>query len=383
MAEDFYDALGVSRDASAEEIKRAYREKAREYHPDVSDDPDAEEKFKRIQRAKEVLTDEEARQAYDRLGHERFEQARKQGGFDGGGRGAGGMGGDPFGGAGGFGDLSDIFEQFFGGGGGRGRRGPRPGADLRTTLRIDLEDAFEGVEKQLTLTRPERCPDCDGSGHPPDVEPTTCPECDGRGQVTQVQQTALGRVQQTTTCRRCGGEGELYDEACDECGGEGTVQRERTLSVDIPAGIRDGQTLRMEGEGGPGEPGAPDGDLLIEVAIREHERYRREGDDVSVVEPVSFPQVVLGDTIEVETLGGSVEMDVPAGTQSGETFRLSGRGMPRLRGRGRGDQYVRVQVVTPDSLTDEQREAIEALAEASGEALDVEDGFFEKIRKSL
>jgi len=389
MAEDFYDALGVSRDASEDEIKRAYREMAREHHPDVSDDPDAEEKFKEIQRAKEVLTDEEARQAYDRMGHDRFEQARKQGGFGGGGAGgAGGMGGDPFGGmggAGGFDDLSDIFEQFFGGGGGRGRgrQGPRQGADLRTSLAIDLDDAYEGVEKQVTLERPERCPDCDGRGHPPDEDPTTCPECNGQGQVTQVQQTALGRVQQTTTCRRCGGEGELYDRTCGTCGGDGHVRRERSLTVEVPAGIRDGQTLRMDGEGGPGEPGAPDGDLLIEISIRDHDRFDRDGDDVYAVQPVSFPQAVFGDTVEVETLAGSVEMDVPAGTQSGETFRLRDKGMPRLRGRGHGDQYVRVQVVTPESLNEEQREAIEALAEASGEELTVDEGFFEKIRKSL
>jgi len=382
MSEDFYSVLGVGQDASEEEIKRAYREKAREYHPDVSDDPDAEEKFKQIQRAKEVLSDEEARQAYDRMGHDRFEQARKQGGFDGG----GGPGGDPFGGmggAGGFGDLSDIFEQFFGGGGGRGRQQPRQGADLRTGLEIDLEEAFEGVEKQVTLRRPERCPECDGRGHPPDADPRTCPECNGQGQVTQVQQTALGRMQQTTTCRRCSGEGELYEEQCAECRGDGTVRRERSLSVDVPAGIADGQTLRMEGEGAPGERGAPNGDLLIEISVREHDRFDRDGADIYLVQPVSFPQAVFGDTVAVPTLSGSVEMDVPTGTQSGETFRLGGKGMPRLRGRRRGDQYVQVQVVTPESLNEEQREALEAFAEASGEELSVEEGFFEKIRKSL
>ncbi len=391
MSEDFYDVLGVGRDASEEEIKRAYREKARQYHPDVSDDPEAEEKFKEVQRAKEVLTDEEARQAYDRMGHDRFEQARKQGGFGGAGGagGMGGMGGDPFGDGSPFGDLNDIFEHFYGGGGmggaggGRGRQRPRQGADLRTGLEIDLQDAYDGVSKQVTLRRPERCPECDGRGHPPEADPTTCPECNGRGQVTQVQQTAFGRVQQTQACRRCGGEGELYDETCAECGGEGAVRRERSLTVDVPAGIRDGQTLRMEGEGAPGERGAPNGDLLIEVTVREPEGFSREGDDVYVVQPVSFPQAVFGDTVEVETLGGTVEMDVPSGTQSGETFRLSGKGMPRLRGRGRGDQYVQVQVVTPESLNEEQREAMEQFAEASGEEVDVEEGFFEKIRKSL
>ncbi len=383
MTRDFYDVLGVDRDASEDEIKRAFRRVASEHHPDVSDDPESEEIFKQAQRAKEVLTDEEQRQAYDRLGHERFEQARKQGGFDGGGGGGFGGGspfgggGDPFGGDGPFGDL---FEQFFGGGGGRSRNRPRQGADLQTRLQIDLEDAYEGVEKRVTIRRPERCPDCDGRGHPPDEDPERCPQCEGRGQVTQVQQTALGRVQQTTTCPRCEGAGELYERRCSTCGGEGSVTNEASLSVEVPAGIRDGQTLRMEGEGAPGERGAPNGDLLIEITVADHPEFERDGDDIYRREAISFPQAVFGDTVEVPTLGGSVEMDVPAGTQSGETFRLRGKGMPKLRGRGHGDQYVQVRVVTPDSLNAEQREALERFAEAGGEDVDVSPGFFEKLR---
>ncbi|QCC49848.1 molecular chaperone DnaJ [Halapricum salinum] len=386
MSEDFYDILGVSRDADADEIQEAYREKAREYHPDVSDDPNAEEKFKKAKKAKEVLTDEEKRQAYDQMGHERFEQAEKHGGFDGqgGAGGRGGMGGDPFGGGGGF-NMQDIFDQFFGGGGRGGRDGNRPqqGQDLKTRLEVDLEDAYEGVEKQLTIRRPERCGDCDGSGHPPGSDSQTCPECDGRGQVTQVQQTPMGRVQQTTTCRRCGGEGTLYEETCSTCRGEGIVRNEATLTVEVPAGIRDGQTLRMDGEGAPGENGGPNGDLLVDIAIREHDTFEREGDDLRLREAVSFPQAVFGDTIEVETLDGDVEFEVPAGTQSGETFRLEGKGMPRLRRRGHGDLFVTVQIYTPDSLNSEQREALEAFAEAGGEEIDVEQGFFEKLKNSF
>lgn len=386
MADDFYDVLGVDRDASEDEIKRAFRTVAAEHHPDVSDDPESEEIFKQAKRAKEVLTDEEQRQAYDRLGHDRFEQARKQGGFDGGrgGRAGGFGGGSPFGGGGdpfgGDSPFGDLFEQFFGGGGGRTRTRPRQGADLQTRLEIDLEDAYAGVEKRVTIRRPERCPECDGRGHPPDEDPTRCPQCDGRGQVTQVQQTALGRVQQTTTCPRCEGAGELYQRSCSVCAGEGTVTNEASLTVEIPAGIRDGQTLRMEGEGAPGERGARNGDLLIEISVADHPEFDRDGDDIYRREPVSFPQAVFGDTIEVPTLGGTVEMDVPAGTQSGETFRLRGKGMPKLRGRGHGDQYVQVRVVTPDSLTSEQREALEAFAEAGGEDVDVSPGFFEKLR---
>jgi molecular chaperone DnaJ len=387
MSEDFYDVLGVSRDASEEEIKQAYRTKATEYHPDVSDHPDAEEKFKQIKRAKEVLTDEEKRQQYDQMGHERFEEARKRGGVGGGG-GAGR--GNPFGGGmggngAGFGGFEDLFNDIFGGGGGgRGRSDrPRQGQDLRTRLTLDLEEVYEGVDKQVTIRRPETCDDCDGEGHPPDADSEVCPECEGQGQVTRVQQTPFGRMQQTSTCRRCGGEGELYDETCATCDGAGIVREEVTLTVEVPAGIRDGQTLRMEREGAPGENGGPKGDLLIEVSVQNHEDFERDGDDLFLQYPISFPQAVFGDTVEVETLGGTVEMDVPDGTQSGEQFRLKGKGMPRLRGRGHGDLYVQVQVVTPDDLTKEQQEALKAFAEAGGEEVEVKEGFFERIKNSF
>ena len=385
MSEDFYDVLGVSRDASEEEINRAFRKKAAKYHPDVSDEDGAEEKFRKAKKAKEVLGDDEKRQAYDRLGHERFEQAEKHGGFDGAG-GAGGMGGDPFGGAGGAGGMGgfeDLFNQFFGGGNGRASNRPQKGRDIRTGMEITLDEAFEGVTKRFTIERPETCPDCDGAGHPPDADVRTCPQCDGRGQVTQVQQTPLGRVQQTGTCPRCEGEGELHSEDCSTCGGDGVVRAEADLQVDVPAGIRTGQTLRMDREGAPGENGGPQGDLLIEVSVADHPEFERDGDDLRHRHAISFPQAVFGETLSVPTLDGSVEMDVPSGTQSGETFRLKRKGMPRLRGRGRGDLYVSVQVVTPDDLNAEQRKALEAFAEAGGEEVDVEQGFFEKLKNSF
>lgn len=382
MSQDFYEILGVSRDASDDEIKEAYREKAREYHPDVSDEPDAEEKFKQAKKAKEVLTDDEKRQMYDQMGHERFEQAEKRGGAGGAG-GRGGMGGDPFGGGGGF-DMQDIFDQFFGGGGrGGGGNRPRQGQDLQTRLDIDLEEAYEGATKQLTVTRPEACADCDGAGHPPDADSQTCPECNGQGQTTRVQQTPMGRVQQTATCRRCEGDGTLYDETCSTCRGNGVVQNDATLEVEVPAGIADGQTLRMEREGAPGERGGPNGDLLIQVSVRDHPDFERDGDDLTHQHPISFPQAVFGDTVTVPTLDGEAEFDVPTGTQSGEVFRLEGKGMPRLRRRGNGDLYVQVQVVTPDDLNAEQKEALEQFAEAGGEEVDVEEGFFEKLKNSL
>jgi molecular chaperone DnaJ len=386
MSEDFYEVLGVSRDADEEEIKQAYRTKATEYHPDVSDDPDAEEKFKKIKKAKEVLTDEEKRRQYDQMGHEQFEQAQKRGGV-GGGAGQG----NPFGGMGGngagFGGFEDLFNEVFGGGGrgGRGRQSnrPRQGQDLRTRLTIDLEDAYEGIEKQVTIRRPEVCADCDGEGHPPDADVDTCPECDGQGQVTRVQQTPFGRMQQTSTCRRCGGDGQLADETCATCDGAGITREEVTLTVEVPPGIRDGQTLRMEREGAPGENGGPKGDLLIEVSVDNDTDFERDGDDLYVQYPISFPQAVFGDTVQIDTLGGTVEMDVPEGTQSGEQFRLRNKGMPRLRGRGHGDLYVAVQIVTPSSLNGEQKEALKEFAEAGGEEVDVKEGFFEKIKNSF
>jgi molecular chaperone DnaJ len=376
MSEDFYDILGVSRDASEEDIEQAYREAVREYHPDVSDDPDAEEKFKKAKKAKEVLTDDQKRERYDQLGHDQYVEAEKRG------AGGGGAQGDPFGGEGPFGDMQDIFDQFFGGGGGSGNR-PQRGRDLKTGLTVDLETAYSGAEKELTVTRPETCSECNGQGHPPGTSSQTCPECNGRGQTTRVTQTAFGRMKQRSTCRRCDGEGTLYQETCSTCRGEGIVRNEATLQVEIPAGIEDGQTLRMDGEGAPGEHGARNGDLLVEISVRDHPEFDRDGADLMKREAVSFPQAVFGDTIEVETLDGTVEFDLPSGTQSGERFRLEGKGMPRLQRRGNGDLYVQVQVVTPESLNDDQREALEAFAEAGGEEIEVEQGFFDRLRNSL
>jgi len=386
MSEDFYEALGVSRDASEDEIKKAYRKKAAEHHPDVSDDPNAEEKFKKVEKAKEVLTDDEKRQAYDQMGHDRFEQAEKRGGFDGGRGGAGGFGGGGMGGMGGAGGFEDIFEQFFGGGGGRGGQRanqPRQGRNLRTSMEITLEEAYEGVEKEFTITRPEECSDCDGKGHPPDAEVSTCRECDGTGQVTRIQQTPFGRVQQRSTCRRCGGEGQTADKTCGTCGGDGIVNNEVTLTVEVPAGIREGQTLRMDGEGAPGENRGPNGDLLIDIEVADHDLFERDGDDLHYNHAISFPQAVFGDKVEIPTLSGTKKMEIPKGTQSGEQFRLRGEGMPRLRGRRSGHLFVTVQVVTPDSLNTEQREALKAFAEAGGEEVDVSEGFFEKIKNSF
>lgn len=380
MARDFYDVLGVDRDAPEDEIKKAFRKKAARHHPDVSDDPDAEETFKQIKKAKEVLTDEEQRQLYDQLGHERYLEAEKHGATDqgagGGARGAQGPfggGGDPF---------ESIFDQFFNQRSG-GQARPRSGRDLRTRMGIDLEEAFEGVTKRVTVRRPERCETCGGSGHPPDATARQCPQCNGRGQVTRVQRSAFGRVQRTERCPQCNGEGQLYSEQCSACGGDGITEETATLEVDVPAGIRDGQTLRMGGEGAPGEDGGPNGDLLIDVRIADHPEFDRDGDDLITSYALSFPQAALGDRVMISTLDGDVELRIPAGTEAGDRFRLEGRGMPRLNRRGRGDLFVEVDIEVPTELTKEQQEAIEALAAASDEELDIDESLFDRIRGSF
>ena len=372
MSEDFYEVLGVSRDATEEDVKQAYRDKATEYHPDVSDHPDAEEKFKKIKKAKEVLTDDEKREMYDRVGHEQFVEAEK--------RGAAGQGG-PGGNVGGMGGIEDLFNEFFGGG-----SRSRQGDDLVTRISVDLEDAYRGVDRQVAVRRPEPCETCSGSGHPPSADERTCPECGGQGQQTTVQQTPLGRVQQTRTCRRCEGEGRLYDERCATCDGDGQVSREATLAVDVPAGIEDGQTLRLEGEGAPGGRGARPGDLLVEVRVEDHPDFERDGADLHHDLVVSFPQAVFGDTVAVPTVTGSAEFEVPPGTQSSRTFRLEGKGMPELDRRRRdryGDLYVHVQVYVPESLNEAQREALETFAEAGGEEVEPPQSFFDRLKNSL
>ena len=371
MSEDYYRILGVDRDASTKEIKRAYRKQAAQYHPDVSDAANAEERFKQIKKAKEVLTDPDERARYDQLGHDQYEQAAKHGAT-----GAGGS--DGFGGMGGFGD---IFEQFFGGG--ERRNGPRRGQHIRTSVSLDLEEAYSGARKRISITRPERCPECDGRGYPADAQVRTCPQCQGSGQERIVQNTPFGRIQQTQTCRRCEGAGETYSEICHRCDGSGVSREQARLTVEIPAGIESGQTLRMQGEGAPGSSGGSQGDLLIDVEVAEHPVFQRDGDDLHRQVPISFPQAVFGATIDVETLDEPRSLEVPPGTQSGERKRLRGAGMPRMRRGGHGDLIAHIQVVTPESLSPEEREALEAFAAAGGEEIDVSEGLFEKLRRSL
>jgi len=378
MARDYYDALGVSRDASQDEIKSAYRKKAREYHPDASDHEDAQERFKEIQEAYEVLGDEEKREAYDKMGHDRFKQAEKQG-FDptdtGAGAGATGGAGRARGrrarGAGGFEDFGDIFNDLFGGGFGEGR-----GPDAAASITVTLEEVFEGADREISYETTVECDACDGTGAANPSNARRCSTCGGSGRVERRQSTPFGQTTTVTECPDCGGVGVEYDEACSECRGQGEKRETVTRTVEIPAGVEDGTTLRMRDGGN---------EVHIEVRVEDHDIFEREGADVYYAHSVSFPQAVFGDTVTVPTLEGELDMDVPAGTRSGETFRLSNKGLPRLQRAGRGDQYVRVEVVIPDpsDLSGEEREALAEFASEGGDELEYDESFLQRLKQGV
>lgn len=370
---DYYEVLGVPRDASEEEIKKAYRNLARKYHPDANPgDPQAEERFKKINEAYEVLRDPEKRARYDQFGRVQGSQGGSAGYGD-----FGGFGPNPF---------EDIFDMFFGMGTPRSRRapGPEPGADLQVVLEISLEEAAHGVAKVVEVTRAETCPACGGFGGEGGAKPTTCPVCGGRGQVQHVQQTALGRFVTVHTCERCGGTGQVISQPCHRCQGTGRVKVRRQLEVQVPPGVDTGHKLRLSGEGEGGRRGGPAGDLYVTIRVREHEIFRRDHNDLLVTVPVGFAQVALGATIEVPSLDGPAKLHIPAGTQSGSVFRLRGKGMPDVRGYGRGDLVVTVQVRTPTTLTERQKAILQEWAALESEHVDAgERGFFQRVREAL
>jgi molecular chaperone DnaJ len=346
---DYYEVLGVARDAGDQDIKSAYRKLALKYHPDRNPgNAEAEEKFKEAAEAYAVLADADKRSAYDRFGHAGVSSAAGAGGFD------------PtifadFGDI--FGGLRDIFGfgDFFGGGGRRG--GPQRGSDLRYDLEISFEESANGMETAVQIPRQEACEACKGTGAAAGTSPTVCPQCGGRGQIRYQQ----GFFTVAQTCRQCGGAGRVITKACSECRGHGQVAKQRKLTVRIPAGIANGQRLRLYGEGEGGQAGGPAGDLYVVVHVQEHPVFRREGDDLFCRVPVTFPIVALGGEITIPTLTGHEKMPVPEGTQSGQVFRLAGKGMPSVSGRGRGDLHVVVDVSTPKKLTKEQRHLLEQL----------------------
>ena len=365
MAEkrDFYEVLGVKKGASEDELKKAYRKLAKENHPDLHPgDKECEARFKEINEAYEVLSDPDKRAKYDQFGHAAFDPSQ---GFGGG----GGFGG--FEGFGGFGDIfSDIFGGGFGfgGGGGRNPNAPRKGDNLRATVNIKFEEAAFGVKKDVFVSKIEQCPDCKGTGCAEGTTPEVCPDCKGRGTVTRTARTPFSMMQTQEPCSRCGGTGKIIHQPCPTCKGKGKVRRSRRIKVDIPAGIDDGQTISLRGLGNAGRNGGPAGDLLVTVSVRRHPQFEREDTSILYELPVSIVQASLGAEVEVPTIDGKVKYTVPEGTQSGTVFRLRGKGVPYLHGGGRGDQFVTVRVVTPKSLTPEQKDLLRKLGDSFGDS---------------
>ena len=378
MAEkrDYYEVLGVSRTASKDEIRKIYRRLAREYHPDINKEDGAEERFKEINEAYEVLGDDDQRRAYDRFGH-----AGVSGGFNG-----GGQAGDPFGFGGGRSPFGDIFETFFGGSArGRGRRAPSRGADLETSLEIEFEEAVFGVDKEVEIQRLEECDDCGGTGARDGSEPTTCPDCNGSGEQRRVQQTLLGQFMTASPCARCNGQGTVINDPCFTCQGTGRMRKKRTLVVSVPAGIDRDSTLRLTGQGEQ-MPGGVPGSLFVRIRVRPHEFFTRDGQNIHLNVPCNIAQAALGCDLEVPTVDGPVVMTVPAGTQPGQQFRLRGKGVPDVRSGIRGDQIVTVRVMTPTDLSSRQRELLEELSETLNEP-DLREthrrGFLDRIKDAL
>lgn len=365
MAEEsYYDVLGVSKDASEKEINRAYRKLAAKYHPDVNHEPGAEEKFKKINEAHEVLTDPQKRAQYDQFG-----SAGPQGA---GGQGFGGFGGQGFSqqgfSAGGF---DDIFSQFFGGGGRRQAdpTAPRQGRDLQYTMTLKFMDAIFGKTTTIKYDRDAQCKTCHGTGAKPGKSAQTCSRCGGRGVVMTVRQTPLGNMQTQTTCPECHGSGKILkpEDRCDTCHGSGHVHERHELEVKVPAGIDDGQQMRLQNQGDAGENGGPAGDLYILFRVTPSRDFRRDGSTIYVDQDISFAQAALGDQVKVKTVHGDVDLKIPAGTQSETNFRLRGKGVPHLNGNGNGDEHVTVHVHTPKTMNKRQKEAMMAFAAASGE----------------
>ena len=374
---DYYEVLGVDKSASEDEIKRAYKKMARKYHPDLNpDNKEAEEKFKEVNEAYEVLSDSDKKARYDQFGFAGVDP-NYGAGAGGGAYGAGGFD---------FGDLGDIFGSFFGGGFGSAQRrtpnAPQRGESIRLSVTISFEEAAFGCEKEVSVDRYETCAVCHGSGCADGTSPEVCPDCHGSGQVQVRRQTPMGVFATTSPCGRCGGKGRIIKTPCTACRGSGLERKRRTIQAKIPAGIDNGQTISIRGQGHAGKNGGPSGDLLITITVRPHELFRREGTSVLCEAPITFAQAVLGAELEIPTIDGKVKYDLPEGTQSGTTFRLKGKGIPELNGRGRGDQYVTVYIETPRNLNREQKEALKKFAESVGDNnYEERKKFFKKFKK--
>lgn len=370
---EYYDRLGVSKDASQDEIKRAYRKMSKKYHPDINKEPGAEEKYKEVQEAYETLSDNQKRAAYDQYGPDGANGFGGQGGFGG------------FDGGAGFGGFEDIFSSFFGGGATRNPNAPRQGDDLQYRVNLSFEEAIFGAEKEVHYNREATCKTCSGSGAKPGTSPVTCGRCHGQGVINVDTQTPLGMMRRQVTCDVCHGTGQEIKEPCQTCHGTGHEKQSHKVSVKIPAGVETGQQIRLAGQGEAGFNGGPYGDLFVIINVNPSDKFTRDGSTIYYTLNISFVQAALGDTVEVPTVHGNVEMTIPAGTQTGKTFRLKGKGAPRLRGGSQGDQHVTVKIVTPTKLNDAQKEALLAFAKASGDEkiAPQKKGFFNKVKDAL
>jgi molecular chaperone DnaJ len=370
---EYYDRLGLSKDASQDEIKRAYRKLSKKYHPDINKEPGAEEKYKEILEAYETLSDAQKRAAYDQYGPDGANGFGGQGSFGG------------FDGGAGFGGFEDIFSSFFGGGATRNPNAPRQGDDLQYRVNLSFEEAVFGAEKEIHYNREVTCKTCSGSGAKPGTSPVTCGRCHGHGVINVDTQTPLGMMRRQVTCDVCHGTGQEIKDPCQTCHGTGREKQSHTVSVKIPAGVETGQQIRLAGQGEAGFNGGPYGDLFVVINVNPSDKFTRDGSTIYYTLNISFVQAALGDTVEVPTVHGNVEMVIPAGTQTGKTFRLKGKGAPRLRGGSQGDQLVTVKIVTPTKLNDAQKEALLAFAKASGDekVAPQKKGFFNKVKDVL
>ncbi len=371
---DLYEVLGIEKGASDEDIKKAYRKLAKKYHPDLNPgDKEAEQKMKEVNAAYEVLSDKEKKARYDQFGHAGIDPNYGAGG------GYGGYGGfEDF-------DLGNIFDSFFGGAftgqSTRRQAGPRKGENIRVSLSLTFEEAAFGCEKQVTVNRSEKCPDCGGSGAQAGTSAETCPLCHGTGQVKTTQRTPFGVFSSSAPCNNCHGTGKVIKNPCRACGGSGQVRKSRTISVKVPAGIDEGQTISLRGEGNGGANGGPNGDMYVTVSIKPHKLFKRNGQDVLLEMPISFVQAALGAQLTVPTIDGKVQYDMPEGTQTGTVFRLKNSGIPNVNGRGRGDQYIKVNIEIPKNLTAEQKEILRRFEDAVGEShYQEKKGFFAKMK---
>ncbi len=373
---DYYEVLGIARTASADEIKKAYRKLAMQYHPDRNPEDGAAERFKEVTAAYEVLNDPEKRARYDQFGH-----AGVDGNF-----GMGGMGG--FEGFGSGFPFGDIFETFFGGGAASPaarRRAPQRGTDLRYDMTLEFEEAIFGCERDLEVPRMEVCHVCSGSGAEPGTQPARCTKCNGTGEIRRVQQSILGQFVNVTVCSSCHGEGTVISSPCHHCHGQGRERVTRRIKVNIPAGIDDGSQIRLTGEGEPGANGGPRGNLYVVVAVKPHRYFRREANDIVIDLPINVAQAALGTEVEVPTVDGPTNLKIPAGTQSGRMLRLKGKGVPFLRDRGRGDQLVHIMVTVPTHLSDKQKQLLRELGETFGQEVTPQEnkGFFDKVKDAF